>query len=156
MEEFLEIKDIYNKRREEERIKLRDYLIQEGFSGISERGNAGKGIGKYTSGKRLELPYDLSNWKYVEASSGNVQYLISLQTFDIDPRSHNVHSLIDRIGIYSYVGRYDAEKAMANMKITDIELPLSNEKLERLCQILKAIEPHQLALSEIYEKYNLI
>ncbi len=89
MKEFLEVKDMYNKCREEERIKLRDYLIQEGFSGISERGNAGKGIRKYTSGKRLELP-------------------------------------------------------------------LSNEKLERLCQILKAIEPHELALSEIYEKYNLI
>lgn len=156
MKTFYEFKMKYNEMREIERVKLRDFLLQNGFSDVSLRGNAGKGRKKYTSGKRLSEPYDLSNWKYIEATYNNVHFFISFQPFEIDPCSHNIHSLTDRIGIYSYVGKYEVERALSNMKITDIELPLDDNKMKRLCKMLQEIAICQLELNEIYRTYNLI
>lgn len=156
MSEFLEIKEKYNELREKERIKLRDFLIKKGFENISQRSNAGKGKRNYTSGKRLTLPYNLSNWLYIEATLDEVNFFISFQSFDIDPCSKNLHSLTDRIGISFYTGKYNPSYISANMKITNIELPLDDEKMKQIYQIILEIATPAKTLSEIYKKYHLV
>ena len=44
-------------------------------------------------------PYDLSNHMWIDLNYKGNDILISLQSFDIDPNSHNVHVLYDRVGI---------------------------------------------------------
>lgn len=155
MDAFKEIQEKYNQLREEERKKLRNYLKDNGFL-VKTGGTAGKGRTNYTSGKRLKPPYDLSNWKYVEASLDEVNFLLSLQPYDIDPGSHSMHNLDNRLGVFSYVGKYVSERAIAEMKITDIELPLDDEMMNRLCEILKQIAGYQKALNKIYEENNWV
>lgn len=126
----------------------------------------GKGsstYGKRRSYKQLNPPYDLTNWKYVEVNKMyqidndeiEVHYFISLQTFDRDPNSNNIHVLMDRIGIYAYVGKYRAEEAINNMKITDITLPLDNDKLEKLCEILNSVGMKIATLAKTYNDCKL-
>lgn len=181
-EEFKSIKDKYNTYREKERILIGVYLgnkecdyyglTREGkkcelTENIMKRNSLGKGIstyGKKRSDKQLNPPYDLTNWKYVEVNKKykidndeiEVHYFISLQTFERDPNSNNVHVLMDRIGIYAYVGKYHAEEAINNMKITDIALPLDNDKLEKLCEILNSIGTKIAALEKTYNDCKLV
>lgn len=150
---FLETKLQYNTLREEEKNRIIDSLNQNGYqnkNGGPISHNSGKGIAEYTSGGKFnDKPYNLSNWKYVEAqkeilvldengrqNSLSVNYFISLQAFDIDPSSYNVHVLFDRIGIYVYTGKYIAKQAFFNMKTTKFELPLDEVDLEELIKEL--------------------
>lgn len=134
--EFKAVKELYNLAREEERIKITKYLDANGYK-TSLSTKAGKGKEKYTSGGKIEPPYNLLNWKYVEAEKNGINYFISLQAFDVDPNSNNHHVLFDRIGVYKYKGKYNASDAFNCMKITSIELPLSDIDLQKLQDILE-------------------
>ena len=154
--ELTTLKEKYNRIREEEKEKLRRFLINKGIENIPKRSNSGKGKSAYTSGKRLSLPYDLSNWKYIELTFQEVNFFISFQTFDMDPSSKNIHTLMDRIGISFYTGRYDPNIVFSNMKITNIELPFDNKKMEQIYQIIINIAPHIKALEDVYDTYGLV
>ena len=71
--------------------------------------------------------YDLSNWKWVCVKRNDVHFFISLQTFDKDLRTGNLHILMDRIGVYAYVGNYSSIDAQSKMMMTNIELPLDDK-----------------------------
>ncbi|MDD7334650.1 MAG: hypothetical protein SOV61_00360 [Lachnospiraceae bacterium] len=133
---FLEVRSQYNKLREEERNKISKYLRNhDDFKNATVK--AKRGSYKYKSGKRLEIEYDLSNWLWIDITINDVNFLISLQTFDQDPNTGNFHVLVDRIGIYAYGGDYSADDAHKNMMITNIELPIDDNKLEKLANIVK-------------------
>lgn len=51
-----------------------------------------------------------------------MHFFISLQTFVREPRTGNLHSFMDRIGVYDYVGNYSSIDAQAKMMMTNIEL----------------------------------
>lgn len=129
---FQEIKTLYTKAREAERLGIVNRLIRAGFKAAT-RGGAGRP--DYTSAGRIDA-YDLRNWKYIEAEKNGVKHLISLQSFDQDPRSKNLHVLYDRVGIYSYT-KYDPHAALSKMRTTSIELPMDEEKFQMLLAELK-------------------
>jgi len=132
---FDEIKNEYVAAREQERLKIVEFCKKNGYD-TEKSSSAGKGKNNYTSGGKI-AEYDLRNWKYAEVSKDSYNYFISLQAFDNDPNSHNHHVLMDRIGICAYSGDYDAEYVFNNMTVTDIDLPLTEEKLTKLEQYLK-------------------
>lgn len=134
MNTFIKAKQQYNDCREAERKKIISYLKEEGFEILKERG--GRGAKNYTAGKTLESPYDLSNWKWIEAAMDGINYCITLQAFDRDPNTGNRHVLMDRIGVYTYA-KYNAEDAYKNMVTTEIDLPMDDEKLKMLVEFLK-------------------
>ncbi len=130
---FEDIKNSYVHAREDERKKIVKYLEGNGYT-IVKGSRAGKGDSHYTSGNKI-APYDLSNWKYIEAEKFEKQFFISLQAFERDPNTNNIHVLMDRLGIYTYTGtrkNYNSYDAFTKMIITDIDLPLSDEKLNHL------------------------
>lgn len=129
MYNFEMCKKEYEKARDCEKNKLMDFLKNKGIK-VLNKGH-GNGISQYTSGGKLEVSYDLSNWKWVEIEKEGYKYLISLQPFDKDKKTGNIHVLMDRIGIYKYK-EYVASEAMEKMVITNIELPLTEEKLNEL------------------------
>ena len=49
----------------------------------------------------------------------------------------NLHTLIDRIEIYAYVGIYSSIDVQTKMITTNIELPLDDKKLNELGKILR-------------------
>jgi len=130
---FDEIKKQYTKLREEEQKKIIAYLEDNGYSIL----NKGKGHGaeNYNAHRHLEVPYDLSNWKWIDIKKNNQKWLISLQAFDVDSNTKNHHVLMDRIGIYKYE-EYNAEEAFNNMVVTEIDLPMDEEKMEQLLKML--------------------
>lgn len=136
MEDFIAIQKKYEKLRNVERNNIIKFLKTNGYTIIKERG--GKGRSNYTSKNTLKIPYDLSNWKWIEAEKDNMRYLISLQAFDVDSLSGNHHVLMDRLGVYKYAGQeYNANEAFENMIITDIDLPMDNEKLLKMLEYLQ-------------------
>ena len=112
-EEFLKIKEAYKSARTEERKRIIDFITKkkdkEGnyiFTKSKDKPyntrnqySGGRGDKKYTSGSRLSRPYDLSNHMWIDLSYKGNDILISLQSFDIDPNSNNLHVLYDRVGI---------------------------------------------------------
>ncbi len=129
MKSFLEITTEYEILREEQRMSIVTYLASKGFN-VSKNKRAGKGRLNYTSGGTI-TSYDLRNFKYIDASKDGHHVFISLQPFERDPSSGNHHVLENRIGLYAYE-KYDPEEAFSNMVITDIDLPMDDEKLYRL------------------------
>ena len=82
--------------------------------------------------------FNLINWKWVELESDDETVIISLNPYDIDPGSGNIHVLYDRIGIY----KMSKEKALlysTKTVITKYELPLSKEDMEQLYNIIKEL-----------------
>ncbi len=159
--DFFRVKNEYTCLREKERRKIIECLVSKkdrnGKSlffkkkGIeycnSNKYRGGSGESNYTSGGTLEGKYDLSNFKYIETRYKDCNILISLQSFDIDPNSGNIHLLFDRIGIiYDYDSNskvkieYDfaglatpkISDALIKMKTTKWELPLTCEHREEL------------------------
>ena len=119
----------------------------------------GSGIGRYTSGRRLAPPYDLRDWMWVCVRRGEMEFLLSLQTFDRDPNSGNLHALTDRIGVYAYTGAYSAAAAQEQMKITPLELPLSGADLDTLAELLRALSDcagDREAYRAVCRKYGLV
>ena len=157
-EEFLKIKEAYKSARTEERKSIIDFITKK----KDEKGNylftkskdkpyntrnqysGGGGNKKYTSGSRLSRPYDLSNHMWIDLNYKGNDILISLQSFDIDPNSHNLHVLYDRIGIIfekdeesdDKDGKPDNELKVSDdflkMETTNWELPLSEADMEEM------------------------
>ncbi len=152
--QFKSTKDAYSAARAEERKRIADRLkAQPGFSNV--KGNAENYMIKnYTSGHTLDPHYDNSNWKWITGSCGGIEFLLSLQTFDIDPSSHNLHVLFDRLGLYLYQSKkpkaipiekkytldgkaVSVADCFVRMKKTRFELPLSEEEIDRLADFIR-------------------
>ena len=163
-EEFLKIKEAYKNARLEERQSIKDFLLNKKDNdgnlvflkekdGTDTFVRTGRGYGNkhYSSGGTLSRPYDLSNHMWIELSYKGNEILISLQSFDIDPNSHNIHVLYDRIGIifwkYEESDNKDEEldnkdgepdnelkvsDAFLKMETTNWELPLSKGDMEEM------------------------
>lgn len=137
MNVFLETKEKYDSLREYEREKIIRYLSEKGFT-VSYRG--GKGLSNYTNGGQLEKSYDLTNWKWVNATKGNIKYFISLQAFDRDINSKNYHVLMDRIGICMFSKEVKKPDYFSHMQMTSLELPLRENDLDELLRIMNNMD----------------
>lgn len=125
---FLETKEKYNSLREYERKKIINYLSEKGFK-VSY--NGGNGRPNYTNGGKMKKSYDLTNWKWVDATKENIKYFISLQAFDMDTTSKNYHVLMDRIGICAF-SNGEKPDYFNLMETTSLELPLGEQDLDEL------------------------
>ena len=140
---FQDIKDAYEQKRENERIKLRDYLIacpelsNAGLKVVGGRkDNIGKGHEDYTSDKHI-APFDLRNWKWVEIKNQDKSFsaIISLNMPDKDPGSGNFHALYDRVGLI--LNEQGSGRSFAHMDIyTNIDLPFDKDAMEKITQIV--------------------
>lgn len=130
---FMETKAKYNWLRETERKKIIAYFLEKGEN-VSYKG--GNGNFDYTNSGKLEKSYDLTNWKWVEITKGNRKFFISLQAFDKDKGSKNYHVLMDRIGICMYGREEKNPNYFDLMKITSLELPLSESELDDLYEFV--------------------
>lgn len=161
---FKEIKKYYNDVRTEEANRISTFFKSKeskkyGFEPKETVHNLG--VKNYKSGSRLLEAYDLSNWKWVCVKRNNVNFFISLQTFDRDPKTGNMHILMDRIGIYAYVGKYSSTDAQTKMMITNIELPMDDEKLNKLRDMIRDLSDcelykWQLQFENVCDKHNLV
>ncbi|HET5493583.1 TPA: hypothetical protein VU078_000209 [Streptococcus pneumoniae] len=153
-EEFLKIKEAYKSARTEERKSIIGFITKkkdkEGnflFTKSKDKPyttrnqySGGGGNKKYTSGSRLSRPYDLSNHMWIDLSYKGNDILISLQSFDIDPNSKELHVLYDRIGImFEKDGKIllpdnksEVSDAFLKMETTNWELPLSEADMEEM------------------------
>lgn len=61
---------------------------------------------------------------------------------------------MDRIGIYAYVGSYSSIDAQTKMMATNIDLPLDNNKLNELRQIL--LDLSECDIYKLQEQYNKV
>lgn len=156
-EEFLKIKEAYKSARLEEKTRIIEFLLNKKDNDgnlvfLKEKDGTdtfvGRSIGhgkpNYSSGRTLSRPYDLSNHMWIDLSYKGNDILISLQSFDIDPNSHNIHVLYDRIGIIfgkdgksdDKDGKPDNELKVSDdflkMETTNWELPLSEAEMEEM------------------------
>ena len=148
--EFEEVRQRYAELRREQKKLIREYLNSKGFD-VS----CAQGIGDYTCGGKFKVPYDLSNWQWLYVKeNGKKVMMISLQTFDQDKNSKNYHVLMDRLGIFVYGDAETPKESYHEMKQTDIDLPMTEEKLERLAELVKINMSfaNQTALSAIFLK----
>ena len=135
--EFEGVRQRYAELRREQRKLIRKYLHSCGFDVSGTQG-----IGNYTCGGEFKVPYDLSNWQWLYVKeNGKKVMMISLQTFDQDKNSKNYHVLMDRLGIFVYGDADTPKESYREMKQTDIDLPMTEEKLERLAELVKANMP---------------
>ena len=158
--DFSEIKEMYNKVRTEEKNKIALFFRNHKDFEV-EKSAARQGRKEYSSKGRLGKKHDLSNWKWVCVKRNYVHFLISLQPFERDPYTGNLHVLMDRIGIYAYSGDYSPTDAKTKMMITNIELPIDSHKLDELARILKALSECEIykiqaQFEEVRSEYNLI
>lgn len=146
--DFKDIKDNYNKVRENERKSLSNYLIDilkhDERLAVVTRGSSGKGRIKYgSSGRFGEDGYNLSNWKWVEVKNNeqkDCSCIISLNMLETDPNSGNVHALYDRIGFFVYTNNKNTGILTDERRIiTDIELPLDDVKKLKIKNIIENI-----------------
>ncbi len=141
MDTFEQIKNAYNEAREAQRGELIEALNEKGFRNLKGKEiskSGGKGKKDYTN-KNTINQFDLSNWKWVSCSKDGFNYFISLQAFDQDIKSKNRHVLFDRIGVYKYKGKYNAYDAFYTMENTNIDLPLNEEKIEKLVKFMETL-----------------
>lgn len=124
---FEEAKIAYVVARKQQRSKIRDSPKQAGFK-VKISGSAGQGICKYTSGKLLDSPFDLSNWMWVESGRDSVLILVTLQVLDQDPKSLHIHALMDRIGVQIFSGNTAilGDDLLFEKCTTEFTLPLSD------------------------------
>lgn len=138
--DFNEIQNIYYQFRKKERSELKEFL--KGCKGIRVKNSGDRICENYTSGGKLQKPYDLTDWLYIEVEINDITVFITFQPFDTDPNSQNIHTLANRIGISYYLnGKYNFDTIFENMIITDIDLPLNNNKRQAIydliCKIAK-------------------
>ena len=155
-EEFLKIKEAYKNARTEERKSIIDFLLnkkdndgnlvflkEKDGTDTFVKTSRGSGWPNYSSGSTLSRPYDLSNHMWIDLSYKGNDILISLQSFDIDPNSKELHVLYDRIGILFEQSKkipifkdcYTITKvsdAFLKMETTNWELPLSEADMEEM------------------------
>ncbi|MGG4501641.1 hypothetical protein [Paenibacillus polymyxa] len=139
--DFLKAKKEYVSFREKERKRIKFYLTQNGYT-VKTGSKEGKGSSSYTNNRKLEKSFDLTNWKWVEATKENVLYFISLQAFDRDTKNNNYHVLLDRIGVCAFpIDATEIEKDYFKcMEATSLELPLCENDLEELLKALEKME----------------
>lgn len=118
-----EVRDEYEKQREQQRVELRKYLsAHEGLkaAGLEVLTRGGKGSINYRGN------YDLRNWKWVTVKSADgFDCAVSLNMLDIDPDTKDIHSLYDRIGLVLSPDPKDWHH-------TDIDLPLDKGKMDKI------------------------
>ena len=157
---FTETKQAYHDARKQQQSIISHYFRNKEDFEINGR-IVFNGSKTYKSGSKFTNSYDLSGWQWIALEHHHVQFIISLQSFDIDSKTQNLHVLMDRIGIYAYVGTYSSYDALHHMMITDIDLPMDNKKLERLSQIIMELSEcdiykRQYELEQVKHKYNLV
>ena len=145
--DFQLAKKNYVDAREKQKKEIIKVLLEEGYSILNMDGNksskpylTGSGQSNYTSRGTIES-YDLSNWKWISARNEEqaLDFIISLQAFDIDAKTQNRHVLMDRIGLFIYnMKEYNATECFTHMINTGIDLPMTVEKYESLKRILNA------------------
>ena len=158
--DFFALREGYRLARRQERDRIAAYFKALPDFETSPR-PGGAGISRYTSGSRLAPPYDLRGWMWVCVRRGETEFLLSLQTFDRDPNSGNLHTLTDRIGVYAWTGAYSSADAQERMKITPLELPLSGADLDTLAELLRALSDcggdwEGEAYRAVCQKYGLV
>ena len=152
-EDFLKIKEAYKSARTEEKKRIKDFLLskrdsegnliflkEKDATDTFVRTGGGYGNKHYSSGGTLSIPYDLSNHMWIDLSYKGNDILISLQSFDIDPNSHNVHVLYDRVGILFENGgkillpdnESEVSDAFLKMETTNWKLPLYQAEMEEM------------------------
>ncbi len=154
--EFEKVKKAYNDLRNSERQKIVKKLLQKGFKASGRQGTY-----NYTSRGNLEKSYNLGIWKWIIARRDDITVVIDLQAIEQDSRTQNIHVLFDRISIdvfnddsekiisesndsyfKSIQARYNVknvfDSAFVEKAITDLELPLGEDDLENLINIIEA------------------
>lgn len=157
VEDFNRTKDTYTKFRKQELELIKSYIKEKCDDDQKKyyvsNNNA---VGNYKSGglnkNGLAEKYNLENWLYFVVTNASHHFLISLQAFDRDPTSHNIHVLYDQIGIYPYTEELEVtindndgnqvliKEALTKMFLTDIGLPMDDTKLEKLVKYIKDID----------------
>lgn len=136
-DEFDKIKTDYMELRKNMKSELIKRFKKDGYHCNNQ---GGQGNGKYGS-NRLKKEYDLKNWIWIIVSGKlykDVEYCISFQAFDINPRTRDRHVLMDRLGLYAYPkGEYAGYDCFKNMIETGIDLPMNEEKYAKLLNIMK-------------------
>lgn len=137
-EQFNVARDAYRDARNEQRKIIVEVLKTAGFK-VKARGNAGRGLGNYTSGGRLAPPFDLSNWMWVEGQRDDIFVVVSLQVLDQDPKSMNIHALIDRIGVdvFRESDAVDDDDPLFERTTTPLQLPLSDETITQFIALVE-------------------
>lgn len=152
---FKEIKKLYNDARNRESQKIVERLRKEGFKAKGSRGAP-----NYKSQGKMDSAYDLGIWKWIVAEKEGITAVINLQTLEQDSNTKNIHVLFDRISIdvfkdnegnilsvsndlyfQSVKSRYKVENefdpGFFEKAITGLELPLGDDDLESLVDIIK-------------------
>lgn len=162
--DFLKLKDEYYKYRKNEIYNLSRYIrkfFKQNYKNKKLKVRANGGKTGYSSGSRLKTKFDLSNWLWIDIDIDELKILLSFQSFDHDPKTGNLHILMDRIGLYVYSGEYSAVDSQKNMMITDIQLPLDDEKKLELANIVNDITECEYfkkigGLNAFKKEHNLI
>lgn len=136
--QFSAARDAYREARNAQRLKIVDALRAVGFE-VKTRGNAGRGLKRYTSGSRLNPPFDLSGWMWVEGQRGEIHVSVSLQVLDQDPNSLNVHALMDRVGVAVFRANapIDESDPLLERATTGLQLPLDSRDLVALLALIE-------------------
>ena len=138
-QDFDAARDAYRQARNDQRLLIVDALKSAGFT-VKTRGNAGRGLTKYSSGGRLAPPFDLSGWMWVAGERAEVFLTVSLQVLDQDPSSLNVHALMDRIVVHVFRAgdEIDNTDPLLERATTDLQLPLNTAEIETLLALIEA------------------
>ena len=162
--DFFELKDGYYKYRKKERDNLSRYLrnfFKQNYKDKKLKVRVNGGSKRYLSGSRLKTEFNLSNWLWIDIDIDELKILLSFQSFDHDPKTGNLHILMDRIGLYVYSGEYSAVEAQTNMFITDIQLPLDDIDKCKIANIVNDVAECEYfkkmgELNVFKKKYDLI
>ena len=146
---FLRVQEQYQEAREQQRrLLVRYFAGRPDFSPALRGGKGRPDYGTRRAFRALRPPYNLENWKWAQIrwepaerrGAGGLVFVISLQPFDVDPSSGNLHTLFDRLGLYWYPAGEDVGAgAVRRMMVTDISLPLDRGKLEKLERLLRDV-----------------
>lgn len=144
-EEFDLLRRKYQDARNAQRLKIVEALKEAKLDEVEGR----QGVYNYKGGGTFEPEFNLGSWKYITARCGDAQVYISLQTFDRDANTNNVHILVDRIGLRVTTDGTDPAKfptrgvsidewvqAWADAR-TEFMLPLSDNNLKKLVEVIK-------------------
>lgn len=131
---FNHVRAAYELLREQERLKLKDYLSKDTEIAAKFEFKTGPGEGRgrpdYTLGEQI-TPYDLSNWKWIElegtGEAEGFNCVISFNMPTIDPSSKRPACLYDRMGL-----KINDKKDV----YTGIDLPLTKKKMEQIAQLV--------------------
>ena len=135
---FVGARDAYRNARNTQRLLIVEALKSAGFD-VKTRGNVGRGLSNYTSGGRLTPPFDLSNWMWVAGERDDVDGMVSLQVLDQDPKSMNVHALMDRVGVEVYRADdpVDENDPLFERATTELQLPLDSDSIATLVSLIE-------------------